>query len=492
MDQGGSGLMMYKVSETEGEDDVYYGDEYEVDGALVTVTRVAGSYGRIEVDYSTADGLPNGLANGDVTATADVDYIPVSGTLTFDDFEMSKSIVIPVFNSGLAEPNRDFTVQLSNPRLDPNESTEVSQPRVDEIFGTAMVRILSEYANPNDEILETVNLSTNPLVIPFQFTSEIDLTVSNGAPKAAKIPFDLQTNDSVLDLTGLTTNTFDYGATNILVGSPFTNTFTYTAEIYTNQSNDPVTFSFTNKLSLGGLVNGAQQSIYFTNPISLTIPLNVVTNSLTWTSPTNDTFNFQSAHYRFLRQNGTYTIYVTRNSLNGQATNLYYRVNNYFLSKSGNSEERNIYFPLQAGSDYAVPTPATTGGVDGRNSDFNLANGTLSWGKGDSADKAITFTIANDGLPEFNKDFQIEIYAEDNNGNVIQGGMVAETDVTILFNPADPPAGSVDEILQPGFWRGYGSFREFHGEKSGRGRGGLCPDCLARQQEHHRRAFPDL
>ncbi len=34
----------------------------------------------------------------------EVDYQPVIGTLVFDDFEMSKTILIPIINSGINGP----------------------------------------------------------------------------------------------------------------------------------------------------------------------------------------------------------------------------------------------------------------------------------------------------------------------------------------------------------------------------------------------------
>src|ERR1039457_2219864 len=76
--------------------DAYY--TYDVQGLLVTVTRVAGSSGRVSVDYTTVNGNTNILTNGDAPARAGVDYMPVAGTLIFDDFEMSKTIVIPIID----------------------------------------------------------------------------------------------------------------------------------------------------------------------------------------------------------------------------------------------------------------------------------------------------------------------------------------------------------------------------------------------------------
>src|ERR1035437_8790266 len=132
----------------------YY--KYNVPGALVTVTRVAGSSGRVTLDYSTEDGTSlTSIPLGDTPAIAGVDYTPVSGTLVFDDYEMSKTILVPIsylraFGGGISfdQTNRVFGVVLSNPQLDYLESGAVSQPRVDPQFSTAMVKILNVNADP--------------------------------------------------------------------------------------------------------------------------------------------------------------------------------------------------------------------------------------------------------------------------------------------------------------------------------------------------------
>ena len=125
----------------------------------MTVTRVAGSTGRATVDYSTEDGTYYGGFN-DIPAYAGEDYEPVSGTLVFDDYEMSKTILIPIIdNSGNSSGiglggsggnlyNKVFSVVLSNPQLDPLESGDVSPPRVDPSFTTAEVKILNSAADP--------------------------------------------------------------------------------------------------------------------------------------------------------------------------------------------------------------------------------------------------------------------------------------------------------------------------------------------------------
>jgi uncharacterized delta-60 repeat protein len=196
---GYPGMALYQVAEseefgsrnTEGVDGDAFNSTFHTvysfgalsEGVLVTVTRVGGSAGRVTVGYSTVDGdqisdhysfdpidgglVPDGVPiplNGDAPALAfdpttfSSDYAPVSGTLTFDDFEMSKTILIPVIDDygrdsgspglGLARPNRDFAVVLFNPQTDAQESPVVSKPRLDPIFSQALVRILDADMDP--------------------------------------------------------------------------------------------------------------------------------------------------------------------------------------------------------------------------------------------------------------------------------------------------------------------------------------------------------
>jgi uncharacterized delta-60 repeat protein len=470
VDQTGSGQLLYHCSETETSRrltgavnanqydttiSTYY--TYDAPGVLVTVTRVAGSSGRVSVDYATVDGQVGSMTNQDAAAAAGVDYTPVSGTLVFDDFEMSKTILIPVVDDfGLSRPNRDFTVVLSNPQLDMDESSAVSLPRVDAKFGTALVRILDVDTDPREVTGQRLNISTNFVKVPFQFISEIDMTGSNGAPTTATIPLNLTTNDPAVDTTGLSTNVFFLG-TNIFVGSPASNTYTYSITIVTNATKSPISFSFTNNLTVF-LSDGAMLTNIFTNNIILSnIPSSFSTNGLIYDMPTNAVFNFQKANFRVPRDVDAYwggtpvTVYVNRTGTNNGAASINYIVNSYFLDDV--QPQQNNQFPLQAGSDYAVPNPASTGGIKGTNSDFDFpgsATGTLSWDAKDFKPKPITFTVFNNKLTEFNKDFHIGLYDTVNNA-VVQVGMVAETTVTVLFDDQSPPAGSVDEYYNPDF-----------------------------------------
>jgi uncharacterized delta-60 repeat protein/uncharacterized repeat protein (TIGR01451 family) len=123
----------------------YY--QYDPGGLLVTVTRVGGSAGRALVDYATVDLEPT--REDDMPAVAGQDYLPAEGTLVFDNFEMSKTILIRVFPSfPPAMTNRIFGLTLSNPRLADDESPDVAAPRLDTSFSTAFIRILDQDIDP--------------------------------------------------------------------------------------------------------------------------------------------------------------------------------------------------------------------------------------------------------------------------------------------------------------------------------------------------------
>lgn len=115
-------------------------------GAHVTVTRVAGATGRAQVDLITADG----------SATALTDYQTVLATLVFDDWEMSKSVIVPIIWNPTCGTNRFFKVNLINPRLDPAESPAILPPRLDPDHSISTVLI-------EDFEGEPVGVSTNAL-----------------------------------------------------------------------------------------------------------------------------------------------------------------------------------------------------------------------------------------------------------------------------------------------------------------------------------------
>ena len=362
-------MLLYQAAATESTpvtttsgDPIRYSLFNNAYGVLVTITRVAGSTGRVTVDVSTEDLSTNSalmntngsgfLLNGDLPAVAGQDYTPITDeTVTFDDYEMSKTIFIPVLNSFPARPNRDFGVVLSNPQVDSSESFEVPQPRVDSQFGEALVRILDVNTDPSSGV-------------------------------------------SFQDVTNIPP-----GSTNL-------------TRVYN-------------------------------------------------TTPTNSVFNFQKANYRVYRagSNEVFTIYVNRTGTNNGSATIHWAVNSQYPFVRDSVLNGNDEFPLTPGSDYATPDPKDSANIHGVAPDFVFPggySGTLTWGAKDFKPKPITFTVYNNGLQQFNEDFQVNLYNLDSDGNPYQVGMVDNCTVTIL-NASDldnvggtsninAPAGAVDEL----------------------------------------------
>lgn len=72
---------------------------------VLTVMRTNGSIGTATVSYATQNG----------TAIAPGDYTAQSGTLTFADGEITKTIAIPIIDDTISETTETFSVVLSNP-----------------------------------------------------------------------------------------------------------------------------------------------------------------------------------------------------------------------------------------------------------------------------------------------------------------------------------------------------------------------------------------
>jgi uncharacterized repeat protein (TIGR01451 family)/uncharacterized delta-60 repeat protein len=350
----------------------YY--EYNAAGVLVTVTRVAGSSGRMLVDYTTkvlttlpADTNIPPRTYQPLNAQEFVDFVPVAGTLVFDDFEMSKTILIPLLgsdryptdtNNPYAKTNnawdpgyfdKDFAVVLSNPRLDPYETTNVSPPRLDEPFSVARVRIMSMAA-----------LGEDPL------------------------------------------------------------------ENWTGDDGN--------------------------------------------TAPSHDVYNFPKKNFRVPRDVtnfwttvniGVVRTHPREDKPTSRSETINYRVNGS-IADSVSAREHNNFFPLNPGSDYAMPDtnnacpfifPFAPYLDQYPYSDFaftspDSVDGTVTIGSTDQG--TISFRVANEKLTRFNNEFNVVIFRPYEGGNVSVGEN-NECHVTILFDDEAPPAGSVDEFYNTDF-----------------------------------------
>jgi hypothetical protein len=97
----------------------------------VNVRRRGGSAGGVSVGYSTSDG-PG--------ATAGVDYVPASGTVSFGAGQSSAPIVIQLLNNGLISGPKQFSITLSNPQA----GASLVSPT------TAVITINNNNGSPNE------------------------------------------------------------------------------------------------------------------------------------------------------------------------------------------------------------------------------------------------------------------------------------------------------------------------------------------------------
>jgi hypothetical protein len=99
---------------------------------VVQVNRVDGATGTVTVDYATMDG----------TAVAGSDYTATSGTLTFNQGDIAKAILIPIANDNVIEAAETFSVKLSN--ATGNATIPNPQPAVVTIQLATPVLVLEE------------------------------------------------------------------------------------------------------------------------------------------------------------------------------------------------------------------------------------------------------------------------------------------------------------------------------------------------------------
>jgi hypothetical protein len=74
--------------------------------AVITVFRAGGNASGVSVDYATSDG----------SAQAGVNYLPASGTLTFEDGDTARSFTVGVLDDGQANGNKTVNLTLTHPR----------------------------------------------------------------------------------------------------------------------------------------------------------------------------------------------------------------------------------------------------------------------------------------------------------------------------------------------------------------------------------------
>lgn len=95
-------------------------------------------------EVQTTDPVTVDFTTVAATASAGSDFVPTSGTLTFNALEMSKSVTIPIINDGILEPKETFSIAISNP----TNNADIETNR-----GSTSIQILDEDLGAGDLLI---------------------------------------------------------------------------------------------------------------------------------------------------------------------------------------------------------------------------------------------------------------------------------------------------------------------------------------------------
>ena len=352
-------------------------------GARVTVTRSGGANGRVLVPYSYW------ITNNENVIVTNMSTIPPgSGTLVFDDYQMSADIIVPVANN----PPTSTPIITTNvvygfnwPILPPNAWLQLTNPVVQDAPPNTILN--ATYSVPTVNILLSTNYVTNFIVIAPPGQIGVALGTPTLAPEESPdlMPPGLGLQNSTVRVLGhlggisladqasSSTNVYFYFERStfrvkrvINDGTPFT------ASVWVYPSKAP--------------------------PAGITYTVNYAID----------------CHMI----PGDYSATVTPVAIRDQI-------------KHG--------FTLQSGSDYAQKTGD---GYDGTADFTDVTGGMLSWGPLDGTPKEIRIPITDKNRALFNEDLEIELFAPRSAGFLQALGQIATTTVTILYDTQ--PAGAVD------------------------------------------------
>ncbi len=239
-------------------------------GVLVTITRSAPAEGRVLIDFATTP-----PANSNLLAAKElIDYTPASGTLVFDDYQMSTTIMIPVFsdlttNAFGIPGHKYFDIVLSNPRPDPLEVTNAPDkivPTISPFFSRTTVQILDLLSRPafniertSYRVSENVNAVDVDVIYPAGAGGSVRMRVIPTGP--ARYAFALKPASDYADGDDYSDAERTYPNTPYSDGTqPFTNPVDFSASLqYTPAQGGPtqvsrdVTITFPALPSVGAL-----------------------------------------------------------------------------------------------------------------------------------------------------------------------------------------------------------------------------------------------
>ncbi|HEY0456493.1 MAG TPA: Calx-beta domain-containing protein, partial [Verrucomicrobiae bacterium] len=153
--------------------------------AHILITRSGGFASGVTVDFTTSDG----------TASGGSDYANSSRTLVFNAGEISKTVLVPIFNDSIDEPNETVLLSLSNPTGGASLG-----PRANAVLTIT-----------DDDAGGTIQFSATSYSVS-ELSNAVKLVVNRSNGIASGVSVDFQT---VMQITGLVaTADLDYVSTN--------------------------------------------------------------------------------------------------------------------------------------------------------------------------------------------------------------------------------------------------------------------------------------
>lgn len=168
----GSGIFSMKQKEC----DLLYGGTYDVE-----ITRTAGSHGKVTVGYSTQSA---GAEQG-------VNYVNLTGTVTFEDGQTSKTITLTGLENDRSADGKDFYFTLmqaenSEASFNTDSYTHVTlyHPNVDKIMERAEEINLADYEAASANAFQSAVSTLKDLLFDEKATDEQKKTAMNNLVKA--------------------------------------------------------------------------------------------------------------------------------------------------------------------------------------------------------------------------------------------------------------------------------------------------------------------
>lgn len=334
----------------------------------LTVNREGGTDGQVTVDFATS-------ASGD--ATEGSDFTPISGTLTFEEGQNTKTIEVDILDDSLIDPDETFSVVISNPGGDAILST---------IKPTTTVVTIVDDENPGTLAFTSSTAEVN------EDAGTVTLTVFRDGGTDGTVTVAYATSDG-------TASNQDY--------TPQTGTLTFADGVDSQQ----ITVDITDDI----LIENNETFIVTLDPstttggVQLGSPASVTVTIVEDDVPGELAFSTDTATVS--EDGGSITLTVTRTNGNDGVVTVNYQT---------------------------VDGTGANGAVAG--TDYESTSGTLTFGNGDESE-TITVPITNNTTINPDKVFSVELSGVGGGASIgtpdTVNVSILEDDIELLFDPSE-------------------------------------------------------